>query len=212
MTDPTPLAGRDAQAARAGAGMGSGPDPEKPHPRGSLATGSRMAAQQPWLRRGSARGSDGGAAEEAASGRATRPPAEGTGSGRWAVSRESRLKQASAAHTPRRPRRGRARETKRFAPDRTETARPHRSRLENRAAPPVAAGEGPEGHTSLLSWLVQTSYSLLSQHGYGHVVLPPAVTEGAALKRKQKSPRGRAGIPAEAGPRRRSHVWILRTT
>lgn len=99
MTDPTPLAGRDVQTARAGAGMGSGPDPEKPHPRGALATALRMAAQQPWPRRVSARGSDGGAAEEAASGRATRPPAEGTGFGRWAVSRESRLKEASAAHT-----------------------------------------------------------------------------------------------------------------
>ena len=49
-----------------------------------------------------------------------------------------------------------------------------------RATLPAAAGEGPEGHMSLLSWLVQTSYLLLSQHGYGHVVSPPAVTEGAA--------------------------------
>lgn len=77
MTDPTPLAGRDAQAARAGAGMGSGPDPEKPHPSGALATALRMAAQQPWPMRGSATAPMAQAAEEAASGRAPRPSAKG---------------------------------------------------------------------------------------------------------------------------------------
>lgn len=182
MTDPTPLAGRDVQTARAGAGMGSGPDPEKPHPRGALATALRMAAQQPWPRRGSARGSDGGAAEEAASGRATRPPAEGTGFGRWAASRESRLKEVSAAHTETAPAGARTR-------DKAVCAH----KTEDRASPPEpsreqgspARGGGRRAGRPYESpfRLVQTSYLLLSQHGYGHVVLPPAVTEGAALDR-----------------------------
>ena len=56
-----------------------------------------------------------------------------------------------------------------------------------RATLPAAAGEGPEGHESpFIRWLVQTSYLLLSQHGYGHVVLPPAVTEGAARLETKK--------------------------
>lgn len=52
---------------------------------------------------------------------------------------------------------------------------------------------------SLLSWLVQTSYLLLSQHGYGHVVLPPAVTEGAALMDE--------GFKTEGGPDMAEKAW-----